>query len=628
MRLEHRLSALLALVLALLVIPAQAMVVASGEVVALDAQPILTPPSDSSPVVLRFYVPEGTRVRAGDKVLAIDGGQASSALRQAEADRARAAARAEKEIAGLEVAAADAERRLRAAEAKSAKADLDAAIPREHLAALDADRYAGDAERARREVAVEQAAWQAAAAAIERRQRDAALELADLDTKIAHWRALQATAEVHAEIDGFVVHGFDPWRGSRFDEGTSSFAGQRVGDIVPEGAVRLAVRAFVLESDRAAFAEGAPVWITFDALPGQRVEASVERIGGAPEAKAEWGEGRYYRMDIGLPADAKLAVRPGSSVRVHSQQPEGLATATAAGGGPLRFEGEVVALGAAAIAPPSIENLWQMTITRLTPDGTAVKAGEVVAAFDAHELLRQLSEKQGQLAEKRSQRERMVLDHEERERSEALATAEQRAALDKARRKAAQPAELYAPIAWKKLLIEREQAEAEMRLVSRREELAARQRRAERAELEAELALLEADVASLTMGLAALEVRAPRDGVMQHLSNFQGEKLAVGSQVFRDLAVAQIPDLAQLAINLLVPERQIGLIEPGARVSIQLEGGARRVLNGRIGIIGGAVRSRSRANPVPVVDVEVSIDSVPEGIRLKPGLPVRVEVLP
>lgn len=622
---------LLLCLVALLLMPTQAaraMVVAAGEVVALDAQPILTPPSDSSPVVLRFFAPEGRRVRTGDKVLAIDGGQASSALRQTESDRARAAARAEKEIAGLEVAAADAERRLRAAEAKSAKADLDAAIPREHLAALDADRYAGDAERARREVAVEGAAWQAALAAVERRQRDAALELADLDTKIAHWRALQATAEIHAEIDGFVVHGFDPWRGNRFDEGSSSYPGQRVGDIVPKGAVRLAARAFVLESDRTAFAEDTAVWMSFDALPGHLVEARIERIGGAPEAKAEWGEGRYYRMDIAFAADAKLVLRPGSSVRVHSEQPVAPPVASAIASGPLRFEGEVVALGAATIAPPSIENIWQMTITKLTPDGTAVKAGDVVAAFDANELMRQLAEKQGQLAEKRSQRERMVLDHEERERAENLATAEQRAALEKARRKADQPAELYAAMAWKKLVIEREQAEAEMSIVARREALATRQRQAERAELEAELALLEADVASLTAGLAALEVRAPRDGVMQHLSNFQGEKFAVGSPVFRGLAVAQIPDLEQLAINLQVPERRIGLIERGARVSIQLEGGARRVLNGRIGNIGGAVRSRSRANPVPVVDVEVSIDSVPEGIRLKPGLPVRVEVLP
>ncbi len=616
---------------ALLLIPAEAaraMVVASGEVLALDAQPILTPPSDSSPVVLRFFAPEGSRVRAGDKVLAIDGGQASSSLRQTESDRARAAARAEKEIAGLEVAAADAERRLRAAEAKSAKADLDAAIPREHIAALDADRYAGDAERARREVAVEQAAWRAALEAVERRRRDAALELADLDTKIAHWRALEATAEIRAEIDGFVVHGFDPWRGNRFDEGSSSYPGQRVGDIVPEGAVRLAVRAFVLESDRTAFREGGPVWISFDALPGRLVEASVERIGGAPEAKAEWGEGRYYRMDIAFPADANLGLRPGSSVRVHSEQPAGPPGGASGSGGPLRFEGEVVALGAAAIAPPSIENIWQMTITRLTPDGAAVKAGDVVAAFDANELMRQLAEKQGLLAEKRSQRERMVLDHEERERTEALATAEQRAALEKARRKTDQPAELYAAMAWKKLVIEREQAEAEMSIVARREELAARQRRAERAELEAELALLEADVASLGTGLAALEVRAPREGVMQHLSNFQGEKFDVGSPVFRGLAVAQIPDLQRLAINLQVPERRIGLIASGARVSIQIEGGARRVLSGRIGHIGGAVRSRSRANPVPVVDVEVSIDSVPEGVRLKPGLPVRAEVLP
>ena len=135
-------------------------------------------------------------------------------------------------------------------------------------------------------------------------------------------------------------------------------------------------------------------------------------------------------------------------------------------------------------------------------------------------------------------------------------------------------------------------------------------------------------MASLTTGLAALEVHAPRDGVMQHRSDFRGEKYDVGSPVFRGLAVAQIPDMQRLAINLEVPERRIGLIDSGACVSIQIEGGTCRVLGGRIAHSGGAVRSRSRANPVPVVDVEVAIDSVPEEMRLKPGLPVRVQVLP
>ena len=98
----------------------------------------------------------------------------------------------------------------------------------------------------------------------------------------------------------------------------------------------------------------------------------------------------------------------------------------------------------------------------------------VVAEFDGSDLMRQLAEKQGSLNEKRSQLERLALELAERERTERIATAEQAAALEKASRKASQPATLLSAMAYRKLAIERVQAEAEMDIVSRRERLAPR----------------------------------------------------------------------------------------------------------------------------------------------------------
>ena len=49
---------------------------------------------------------------------------------------------------------------------------------------------------------------------------------------------------------------------------------------------------------------------------------------------------------------------------------------------------------------------------------------------------------------------------------------------------------------------------------------------------------------------------------------------------------------------------------------------------GRVTAVGRVVRSRSRVKPVPVIDVEIEFDALPEGAALKPGQPVRVELLP
>ena len=72
--------ALAALLATFAALPAHALVL-TGEVRSDGSQPVYTPPSNSSPVVLRYYLPDGTQVKKGDVLLRIDAGQAASQLR-------------------------------------------------------------------------------------------------------------------------------------------------------------------------------------------------------------------------------------------------------------------------------------------------------------------------------------------------------------------------------------------------------------------------------------------------------------------------------------------------------------------------------------------------------------------
>ena len=58
--------------------------VLTGEVRAGDAQQVITPFANSSPVVIRHFVPEGEAVKAGDVVLRIDPGQSASQVPELE----------------------------------------------------------------------------------------------------------------------------------------------------------------------------------------------------------------------------------------------------------------------------------------------------------------------------------------------------------------------------------------------------------------------------------------------------------------------------------------------------------------------------------------------------------------
>ncbi len=298
--------------------------------------------------------------------------------------------------------------------------------------------------------------------------------------------------------------------------------------------------------------------------------------------------------------------------------------ASAAGGGTLRVDGEVYAQQSAQLMSPSVDRMWQFKITQLAPDGSPVRKGQPVLAFDSSQLQRDLGEKQSKLQEKQREREKLLLDLAERERTERLSTAEARAALEKAQRKTEQPRELIAAMQYDKLVEERRRAEQRMALVQRRELLAAEQRRQERRLVDSELAQLQADVARLQASVARMTVTAPRDGVMAHKSSWNGEKFDVGSQVWLGQTVAEIPDAAALAVRAQLPERDLLRVAVGTSARIVVEGGGGSTHHGRVASIGRAVRSKSQVQPIPVVDVVIQFDGA--ATRLRPGQAVRVEL--
>ena len=290
----------------------------------------------------------------------------------------------------------------------------------------------------------------------------------------------------------------------------------------------------------------------------------------------------------------------------------------------LKVDGEVYARRTAALMPPPVEGQWNFNVTQLAPDGAPVEKDQVVVAFDSSQTMKDLAEKQSLLKEKQSQLDKLQLELAARERDERLATAEAIANRDKARRKTEQPAELIAGVQYRKLLVARGQAERKAVLAQQRERLATAQRLEEKRLLLSELGQLQGDVTRLQAAMTQLQVKAPRAGLMMHKSNWQGEKFDVGSQVWRGQTVAEIPDTATLAVRAELPERDLERVAIGTPARIVIEGAAGSAMSGKVTAIGGAVRSKSQVQPVPVLDLEIGLDDA--GARLKPGQAVRVEL--
>lgn len=617
----------LALLLALLPLQALATVF-SGEVQVTGAQKIFTPLSMSSPVVLRYYVADGARVNKGDDLLRIDAGPAESQLRTLQAQLDQMIAKNAKEIAELELKQADAELAQADAQAERDTAAVDAVIPKSLISPLDYDRHQGEMQRTERSLVLKKLQVAQAIEAVARRRQDGDLELRKQRLSLEFYRDQLSGAVVRADRAGTVVHGFDNVFGSggRYEEGSTSYPGTKVGEVV--GAVgSYTVHGWVLEPDRAGLYVGQSVQLHFDALPGDGVRGSIKAIAGASTSKSEWGDGRYYEVDIALPATMKLPLRQGMSVRVDTDLAdagERSGPATTRRDEPLRVDGEIYAQQSLAISPPAVDGLWQMTVTQMAGDGEVVKKGDMLVVFGGSEVIKNLTAKQGELAEKRRKQEQLRLDLADRAREAELATAQAQAEMEKAQRKANQPKDYIARVDYQKLVVARVKAEQRLALTARRQQVAAEERVAEQRLADAEVGQLDGEVKKLQESLATLTVTAPRDGIALHQDDWGGGKIDVGSQVWRGQSVAQMPDLSTLAVRAALPERDLTRVKPGQRVRVVIAGGGDRSMGGSIAEVGGIVHSKSRVEAVPVVDLVVRLD--PGQLKLKPGQSVRMDI--
>lgn len=608
-----------------------AATVLTGSVKSMDAQSILAPASLTSPETLRYFVPDGAHVTKGQPILRIDASSSSGQIDTLKDKIGLAKATQAKELAALELKAVDAELALVTAENTRAKDAIDAGIPKRIITAIDYDKYQGAFESATRDAALKQKELASARAAVARKRADGALDLRKLALELAFYQSQVSSATVLAERAGVVVHGFEKisFNGNvpgQYRDGSMVFPGTEVGQVVG-GSHHFQVQAWALQPDRQGLEVGQSVRVHFDALPGVDVGGHILAISAAAQERSEWGEGRYYRIDVTLgDAADKLALLPGMSARIDTDLTAGPVSATmhAAGAGELHVTGDVVATRSWEVLSPLIPGLWQLNIEQMADDGSHVTKGQPLVTFAAGSLAQDLPAKKSELAEKERSRTQLEFQLSDDARDAELAVAKAQGDADKARRKALVP-EAYVPgIQYRKLVIDRKSALQTLALTRARATVAAASRQAQLAEANAEVVQLETKVKRLQESMAELTVHAPQSGLFLHRVTGDGSKVDQGDQVFFGSSVGSMPDMSALEVHASLPERDLPRVHVGQVVHVVLSGGASRTLDGRIARIGHNVHSRSTAEPIPVIDLDVTLDA--SDPNLKPGRSVRVDI--
>ena len=274
--------------------------------------------------------------------------------------------------------------------------------------------------------------------------------------------------------------------------------------------------------------------------------------------------------------------------------------------------------------PPS--RSWSTTITELAREGSRVKAGDVLAKFDASATDDRVRTLEGELNARRSELE-SLLETQLREVEEGrVRLASARSEAEKADRKAGVDAALYATLEYRKLVEEQAIAQELYQREESRVVLEQRVRDAKQAELEAEIQRLQSELDGARKVLDGFTIRAPRAGLVIVGVNSEGQKLDINDAVNPGLVVVELADESSLVIQAEVPEYAAARISVGQPVNISIDAGGGNALSSEVRDVASIVRRQSQYSQAMVRDVVVSLPAelLPQ---LRPGMSAKLDIV-
>jgi HlyD family secretion protein len=316
--------------------------------------------------------------------------------------------------------------------------------------------------------------------------------------------------------------------------------------------------------------------------------------------------GLGVRLVAGGPAATDLAVV--AAVK------RGAFTATVSTSGELRAK-ESVQITAPAGAMQV--GAWQMKISSLVPEGTVVKAGDVVAEIDRSTLGSRLTDVNLALQKAEAQYEEAMLDSTLTLSTarEAIRTQE----LDlEAKQLAKEQAVYEAPTVQRQTEIDFERAQRALAQAQSDLQTRTDQAKAKMREMGTEVERQRNLQKQIQDVLAGFTIRAPSPGMVIYVREWNGKKRTAGSQVYAyDPSVATLPDLTHMESVTYVNEIDVRRVAVGQPVTITLDADPTKRLTGKVASVANVGEQRPNTD-AKVFEVHVAV--LQSDTTLRPGM--------
>jgi multidrug efflux pump subunit AcrA (membrane-fusion protein) len=260
---------------------------------------------------------------------------------------------------------------------------------------------------------------------------------------------------------------------------------------------------------------------------------------------------------------------------------------------------------------------YQMRIASIVPEGTRVKAGDVVAELDRSTLAAKMAEVSLALQKAQAVYEQAELDSaltlataREDIRSAELAVEEKRLAKEQSK--------YEAPTIQRQAGIDLERAERTLEKSRKDYATKTEQAKAKMREVGTDLERQKNKQQVVQDVMQGFTIRAPAPGMVTYVREWNGRKRTAGSQVSAwDSRVATLPDLSGMESVTYVNEIDVRKVAVGQRATITLDADPSRKLTGKVASVANMGEQRPNAD-AKVFEVRIAIEG--SDTTLRPGM--------
>lgn len=291
----------------------------------------------------------------------------------------------------------------------------------------------------------------------------------------------------------------------------------------------------------------------------------------------------------------------------------------------IHATGQLQSAASYYVGCPSVERMWQYTISFMAPEGKPVGEGDPILTFDSRELMQRLQLKQSELDTGLKELARMRLQEQQTQEDFVLQQEEAKVNAQKAKQKADVPQGLTSENEFKKLKMELELAELQEKLAGSRVENQNSGMKTRFHVQESKVAKLTDEVERLNRDIQSLNCLAPKPGIVVYTPDWDGKKKAVGDTCWMGEKILELPDLSRMQLKAVILESQAGRIKEGQRADVRLDANPDRVYKGAVVSLGRIFRVKSDSQPAIVFDAVIDLsESDPQLMR--PGMAAGVDI--